>query len=188
MTLSRRTFVVSACLPMLVASAEAHTMEEVEQDLSTKEKYFQAADKNAPDFDLQDADGKAPNGAPKGACAVPGSTPDKAPITGPVDSKGNPLDPKRGKTVDPQCTNRTADKTVYCTCRCADINGATNDGASYCKCPDGFACTQLVTSIGQGDTGLTGAYCIKDKTDYAKDQTCTPFCDPDPAIKGQKCN
>ena len=59
MTLSRRTFVVSACLPMLVASAEAHTMEEVEQDLSTKEKYFQAADKNAPDFDLQDADGKA---------------------------------------------------------------------------------------------------------------------------------
>ena len=28
-----------------------------------------------------------------------------------------------GKTVQPQCTDRTADKTVYCSCRCADING-----------------------------------------------------------------
>lgn len=58
MTLTRRALVVAACLPMLAVSAGAHTMEEVEQDLATKEIYFQPADKDAPDFDLQDADGR----------------------------------------------------------------------------------------------------------------------------------
>jgi hypothetical protein len=80
---------------------------------------------------------------------------------------GAPADSKRGFTVDPQCTDRTADKTVYCSCRCADIDGNTS-GGNFCKCPDGFTCTQLVSSLSaQSDQGLTGAYCIKSGTAFA---------------------
>jgi hypothetical protein len=79
--------------------------------------------------------------------------------------------------IDAQCTERTADKAVYCSCRCADVNGNTNDGANYCSCPDGFTCTQLVTSIDEGNTGLTGAYCVKNGTQYESRDPCTP-CNP----------
>src|SRR5262249_24991672 len=75
-------------------------------------------------------------------CTVPGSS-DKV--------TGNQADTKKLARVEAQCTDRTADKTVYCSCRCANIDGKTDDGANYCKCPDGFSCTQLVTSIGAGD-------------------------------------
>jgi len=71
---------------------------------------------------------------------------------------------------------RTADTAVYCSCRCADVNGQTNDGANYCTCPDGFTCTQLVSSIGVSDSGLTGAYCMKNGTGFTG-QICSP-CDP----------
>lgn len=84
------------------------------------------------------------------------------------------------RAVFPQCLPRLADKTVYCSCRCANINGKTDDGANYCQCPDGFSCTQLVTSIGGGDVGLTGAYCIKSGTDYDRNtisNPCKPTCD-----------
>ena len=126
----------------------------------------------------QDQAGAPPGGA-KSACSVPGSTADKDPIT------GNPADAKKGKTVQAQCTDRTRDKAVYCSCRCADINGQTSDGAQYCTCPDGFSCTQLVTSIGQGDTGLTGAYCIKEKTAYDRNNACAVTCDP--TVPTAKC-
>jgi hypothetical protein len=79
--------------------------------------------------------------------------------------------------VVPQCNERTADQTVYCSCRCADVNGKTNDGSNYCTCPDGFSCTQLVSSIGATDTGLTGAYCMKNGTGYTVGSLCTS-CDP----------
>ncbi|RYG15567.1 hypothetical protein EON82_26085, partial [bacterium] len=91
-------------------------------------------------------------------------------VNGCLTPAGIPVDGKAGDTVvdvskaakvEPQCTDRTADKAVYCSCRCANVDGKTDDGASYCSCPDGFACEQLVTSIGALDTGLTGAYCIK---------------------------
>jgi hypothetical protein len=76
-----------------------------------------------------------------------------------------------------QCSNRTADTAVYCSCRCADVNGKTNDGSNYCTCPDGFSCTQLVSSIGSSDSGLTGAYCMKNGTNYPTGFSCTK-CDP----------
>jgi hypothetical protein len=115
----------------------------------------------------QDEAGQPANGG-KTACTVPGT---KDPIV------GNVADTKKKALVAAQCTDRTADKAVYCSCRCANIDGKTDDGANYCKCPDGFNCAQLVTSIGQGDTGLTGAYCIKDKTQYDRNNACQVTCD-----------
>jgi hypothetical protein len=94
-------------------------------------------------------------------CVVPGTT---EAITGQGGSAG--------ATVQPQCLSRTADKAVYCSCHCANTEGNTNDGQNYCTCPEGYACTQLVSSTGQGDTGLTGAYCIKNGTGY--DSTTCP--------------
>ncbi len=129
----------------------------------------------------QDESGK-PVAGRTDPCYVPGT---KDLITGRVDDKGAPIDPKKKATVQPQCTDRTADKAVYCSCRCANLENRTDDGANYCKCPDGFACTQLVTSIGQGDTGLTGRYCIKVKTEYDRNNSCQVTCDPQ--VKTQTC-
>jgi hypothetical protein len=92
-------------------------------------------------------------------CCTPGVP--QAVVPGLVDANGMPLN-----AVAPQCQQRTADKAVYCSCRCQNLNGQTNDGANYCSCPDGFKCTQLVTSIGAGDEGLTGGYCVKSGTEY----------------------
>lgn len=89
-----------------------------------------------------------------------------------------PDNPKVGATVSPQCLDRTADKAVYCSCRCANVNGQTNDGANYCTCPSGFSCSQLVSSIGALDQGATGAYCIKNGTDYDSNNACQATCDP----------
>jgi hypothetical protein len=73
-----------------------------------------------------------------------------------------------GGAVLPQCTDRTANLAVYCSCRCKNIDGATGDGANYCTCPTGFECDPLVSSLGAGlDQGLTGYYCIKSGTAYA---------------------
>lgn len=123
---------------------------------------------------------------PATECTVPGSA-DK--ITGLVD-QGNPAsfrDPRKKALVPPQCVDRAADKAVYCSCRCANIDGQTNDGANYCECPDGFTCERLVTSIGKGNEGLTGSYCIKNNTKYDPATACTSGdCDPnDPARKCQ---
>jgi hypothetical protein len=96
-------------------------------------------------------------------CCTPGVP---QPVVGPMPPSST------AAQIDPQCAERTADKAVYCSCRCADVNGNTNDGANYCTCPDGFACTQLVTSIGEGNTGLTGAYCVKSGTVYHSSDPC----------------
>ena len=125
----------------------------------------------------QDADGNAPSKADP--CKVPGST---QVIDG--KSNGQVVDPKKKATVPPQCTDRKAANTVYCSCRCSNINGATDDGAVYCKCPEGFECKQLVTSIGQGNEGLTGGYCIKNGTNYDSNNACGNTCDP----TTQKCD
>jgi hypothetical protein len=111
--------------------------------------------------------------APDAGCCIPGVG---APVT------GNPLNTSTttGKAyVPPQCIDRQSADAVYCSCRCANINGDTNDGANYCKCPTGFNCEQLVSSIGAGDTGLTGAYCVKQGTDYDMNSSCMGgTCDP----------
>jgi hypothetical protein len=136
----------------------------------------------------QASDGTSPPGIPPLAsgepdpntksCVVPGTT---IPIV--------PNDPKLLKAVRAQITgpgdaDRTANKAVYCSCRCANVDGQTNDGANYCTCPDGFACTQLVSSIGPTDTGLTGAYCIKNGTNYDPNNVggndCAPVTNPCP--------
>jgi len=129
----------------------------------------------------QSVDGVPPMGTPapndKG-CVVPGTS-DK--ITGLTDP-ANPMsfaDPKKKALVSPQCRDRAADKTVYCSCRCADINGDQPSDQTFCTCPDGFSCTPLVTSIGAGNEGLTGSYCIKSNTAYNKDTACNQGdCDP----------
>jgi hypothetical protein len=84
------------------------------------------------------------------------------------------LDPKNLAKVNPVCFSRTPTQAVYCSCRCANLNGRTDDGANYCNCPDGYDCEQLVTSIGTGDTGLTGGYCIKHGTKFDPSGDCSP--------------
>jgi hypothetical protein len=98
-------------------------------------------------------------------CCTPGVP---QPVTGPL-VNGMPLDPRIGQTVPGQCINRTANRAVYCSCRCANVQGGTNDGASYCACPNGYSCTPL--------GGTDGAYCIKQGTEFDPNQACAA-CDP----------
>ncbi len=101
----------------------------------------------------------------------------KDPTTGQVDSPPSGVGGTGGPgAVLPNCTDRTAQNAVYCSCRCANIDGNTGDGANYCKCPTGFSCTQLVSSIGSADQGLTGAYCVKNGTDYDPVKSCGAAC------------
>ncbi len=108
-------------------------------------------------------------------CCIPGVN---QPVTG-NDPSGMPLDPINKAKVRAQCLDRTAAEAVYCSCRCANVNGDTNDGANYCTCPTGFKCEQLVGTIGASTAGLAGAYCVKNNTDYDKNMSCTgAICDP----------
>jgi hypothetical protein len=81
--------------------------------------------------------------------------------------------------VKPACTDRQSAKTVTCSCRCANAAGKTDDGAQYCSCTGGFACTQLVPELTVGDP-LAGAYCIANGTAYDPLTSCTGTagCDP----------
>ncbi|HEX4514990.1 MAG TPA: hypothetical protein VH054_15700 [Polyangiaceae bacterium] len=90
-----------------------------------------------------------------------------------------------GGAVQAQCTDRTAADAVYCSCRCANGDGRTDDGANYCACSDGFECAQLVNSIGVGDSNLVGGYCIKKGTEYNAASACTLACDPN--VPTQNC-
>lgn len=124
---------------------------------------------------------KDKSGQPIGACSIPGGSEDS---TGAIKDPSNNqvLYGAMDQTVTPQCLDRTADKAVYCSCRCANAQGNTNDNAVYCKCPDGFTCQQqLVTPVSASDTGLTGGYCVKVNTVYDPVKSCTetgPECDP----------
>jgi hypothetical protein len=99
--------------------------------------------------------------APAGAmpCSVPGSG---APVT---------------SAVQPQCTNRKAADVVYCSCRCANPNGRTDDGATYCTCDTGFDCQQLVSSTGS-NANQAGGYCMKHGTAYDPTNSCAALCGP----------
>ncbi len=105
------------------------------------------------------------------SCALPGATP----------SPANAVD----GPVPPQCVDRAAADAVYCSCRCANVDGRTDDGANYCACPDGFECSQLVEPIGVGDQNLTGGYCIKKGTAYNAATACELSCDPN--VPAQNC-
>lgn len=76
--------------------------------------------------------------------------------------------------VQPQCTQRTADLAVYCSCRCAGPGGAKDDGGQYCDCPDGYGCEEFEDfNVGQfvgGRLQLRGSYCVKNNTRYVEGQ------------------
>ncbi len=77
------------------------------------------------------------------------------------------------RCVAAQCAERRVSDAVYCSCRCANAEGKTDDGSVYCACPQhGFECKQLIARIGADDEGLTGAYCIKRGTEYDESQAC----------------
>ncbi len=132
----------------------------------------------------QGSGAEVPSGA-KGACTIPGTT---KPVEGAKDPATNDfIDQRKKSSVSPQCLDRTADKAVYCSCRCADINGQKPADQTFCECPDGFTCERLVTSIGQGNEGLTGSYCIKSGTKYDPATACSGGeCAADE--KGKTCN
>lgn len=73
-----------------------------------------------------------------------------------------------GESVDvavkPWLVERPADDSVYCSCRC----DGPDPNASYCECPSGYACEELVPTLGasQDRQQLAGSYCIKAGTKY----------------------
>jgi hypothetical protein len=116
--------------------------------------------------------GQGATNAANTPCCLPGVD---QPVLGDPDTGQTPGGGKvTSSAVQPNCTDRTADKAVYCSCRCENINGKTDDGAVYCQCPSGFTCSQLVQPIGEGNAGLTGGYCIKNKTDFSTSSCASP--------------
>jgi hypothetical protein len=105
----------------------------------------------------QNAQGTPPAG--EKACTVPGT--------------GQPVT----QAVQPWCADRQPSAAVYCSCRCANVDGQTDDGATYCDCPGSFTCTQLVSPLGPNDTS-SGAYCVEDGTQYDPNVSCAVECDP----------
>jgi len=85
--------------------------------------------------------------------------------------------------VPPQVFERNTASAVYCSCRCANPDGQTNDGSVYCTCPDNYTCTQLVSSIGGATEGqLVGGYCMLNGTGYKASQSS------DCTVSGTCCN
>jgi hypothetical protein len=66
--------------------------------------------------------------------------------------------------VAAQLLDRTAQDTVYCSCRCK----GPDTNANYCECPSGYECSELVKELGlPGRAQLAGSYCIKQGTAYS---------------------
>lgn len=79
--------------------------------------------------------------------------------------------------VSAQCFDRTAAEAVTCSCRCANADGKTDDGASYCTCPSGTACTQVVPEFVFGDPNA-GGYCTPTAlAAYSPSSSCAQECD-----------
>jgi hypothetical protein len=112
----------------------------------------------------QDSQGRPSAGAST-ACTVPGTSTPVRPgaIVG-------------GETVEPWCADRRASGAVECSCRCASVDGTTSDGASYCACPAGFTCTQVVPAVESGDP-RAGGYCIRNASAFDPSSYCHATCD-----------
>jgi hypothetical protein len=111
----------------------------------------------------QDSQANPANGA-SSACTVPGS--------------GAPVRPDAvvgGESVQAWCFDRKASDVVECSCRCADPDGGTSDGATYCACPSGYTCAQVVAPVTSGDP-RAGGYCIKAGTAYDPSNVCHATC------------
>jgi hypothetical protein len=73
----------------------------------------------------------------------------------------------RTATASPDRTGTgEVDDAVYCSCRCKNSAGNTDDGARYCECPSGFTCSKLIDDVGLGSSELAGSYCIRDGTQF----------------------
>jgi hypothetical protein len=98
-------------------------------------------------------------------CRIPGTD-----GSDPIDEVTVPVPAQlyaRTATASPRRTGQgRVDDAVYCSCRCANAHGKTDDGASYCTCPSGFSCTQLIDTVGLGSAELAGSYCIRDGTEF----------------------
>jgi len=110
----------------------------------------------------QDAQGNAPAGA--SACLTPGTS--------------ERVVPAPTAAVPPWCSDRTPAVAVTCSCRCANADGKTGDGAAYCTCGSGFTCTQLVSFVGAGNQQLAGAYCVASGSAYDPGASCATTCAP----------
>jgi hypothetical protein len=120
-------------------------------------------------------------GDQKSACCTPGIYQQVKPTSSITTGGGDAgMMPGTNFEVKPNCTDRTANVAVYCSCRCANVDGKTDDGANYCTCPDGYDCSQLVAQTGVAGENLTGAYCVKHNTQYNPLTSCTggAGCDP----------
>ncbi len=103
-----------------------------------------------------------PSGGTDPRCPIPGTDPKS---TDDVD--------KVKVQVEAQYKGRREDKAVYCSCRCANAQGSTDDGANYCECPSGFSCEKLVDDVGLGGTQLAGSYCVREGTNVPeKGEVC----------------
>lgn len=116
-------------------------------------------------------------------CSVPGAVPSTSGLSSNdvitatnVGVAGFAAGQVPAQIVGTGAADRTANKTVYCSCRCANVEGNTNDGAVYCSCPENYTCSPLVSSIGASDTGLTGSYCVLNGTVYNPVEATTEVC------------
>jgi hypothetical protein len=101
-------------------------------------------------------------------CFIPGST--------------DPAD-QISVAVEPQDSERRPSDSVYCSCRCANIDGSKDDGARYCECPSGYDCEKLIEfNLEGGQAQLTGYYCIKQgsRWDTFDGIKCDPVANPCP--------
>jgi len=76
--------------------------------------------------------------------------------------------------VQPQLTGRRPDQTVYCSCRCQNAEGRTDDGARYCACPSGYECAKLFDAVSSIKKNVSGYYCIKQGTKYDPNRLGSP--------------
>ncbi len=111
----------------------------------------------------QDSTGAAPPGAQP--CALPDGGAAVHPEGG------------AGQYVAPWCPDRQPSSAVYCSCRCENALGKTDDGASYCSCPMGYTCSQVVPAVEPGDP-RSGGYCVRTGTQYSSSTACSSECYP----------
>jgi hypothetical protein len=106
-------------------------------------------------------------------CRIPGTsgaTEDDA-ISVPV----SPQYYQRSAKASPERTGQgPVEDSVYCSCRCANAKGSTDDGARYCECPSGFTCRKLIDDLGLGSAQLAGSYCIRNGTDWGLEDRTAP--------------
>lgn len=105
---------------------------------------------------------------------LPGNDPNRCHIPG---TGGNQDHDIVQVPVSPQLEERRASRAVYCSCRCANADGSSDDDANYCKCPSGYSCTHLIDDLGLGNEQLAGAYCVRNGTKYDKTRLNPMACD-----------